>query len=164
MLDSGDCSLMLRKFEDCAKQEKLYEESISTKPFPPQLCFFYGTLMDPDELAKVLELGDTERPVTRPASIAGYSCKMCGIYPSLVDGPSPESVVHGVAFEVTSQFMAKRILGHQMSYVQHDCVIRFEDGETLPGMTFKWGRSVELLNEGSFDLEKWQTKRHSLLG
>jgi hypothetical protein len=105
MLDSGDCSIMLRKFEECAKQEKLYEESISTEPFPPQLCFFYGTLMDSDELAKVLELEDTERPVTRPASIAGYSCKMCGIYPSLVDGPSPESIVHGVAFEVTSRLM-----------------------------------------------------------
>lgn len=122
---------MLRKFEECAEQEKLYKESISTEPFPPQLC---GTLMDPDELAKVPKFGGTERPVTRPASISGYSWKMCGIYLSLIDGRSPESVVHGIAFEVTSQFIAKRILRHQISYVKHDCIIQLEDGENLPGV------------------------------
>ena len=143
MLDSGDCSIMLRKFEECAEQEKLYEESISTEPFPPQLC---GTLMDPDELAKVPEPGGTERPVTHPASILGYSWKMCSIYPSLVDGPSLESVIHGIPFEVTSRFMAKRILWHQISYVKHDCVIQLEDGENLPGVQVEkqcwitWGR------------------------
>jgi len=56
--------------------------------------------MDPDQLARVFQLGDTERPVTRQVSIAGYSCKMSGAYPSIVDRPSPESIVHGVVLEV----------------------------------------------------------------
>ena len=124
MLDMGDCSIMLSKFRDLAKKEKLYYESAA--PIPPKFYFFNSTLMDPDQLAKVLKLGDTERPVsavTRPASIAGYSCKMSGAYPS---------IVHGVVLEVTSLLVVKRIAECQsLSYVKHDCIIQFEDGVSL---------------------------------
>jgi hypothetical protein len=158
MLDMGDCSIMLSKFRDLAQKEKLYYESAA--PIPPKFYFFYSTLMDPDQLAKVLQLGDTEQPVTRPASIAGYSCKMSGAYPSIVDGPSPESIVHGVVLEVTSLLVVRRIAEYQsFSYVKHDCIIRFEGGESLSGVTFKWRGPAEDLQEGSFDLREWQSKK-----
>jgi len=149
---------MLLKFRDLAAKEKLYYESAA--PIPPKLYFFYGTLMDPGHLARVLQLGDTESPVTRPASITGYSCKMSGSYPSIVDGPSPESIVHGVALEVTSLLVVRKIAEYQsFSYVKHDCIIRFEDGESLSGVTFKWRGPAEDLQEGSFDLREWQSKK-----
>ena len=51
-----------------------------------------------------------------------------------MEGPIPESVVHGVAFEVTRGDVAKKVaeyLGY--TYVNQDCVVRFEDGESLLG-------------------------------
>ena len=151
-------SIILSKFCDLAKKKKLYCKSAA--PIPPKFYFFYSTLMDPDQLAKVLKLGDTERPVTRPASITGYFCKMSSAYPSIVDGPSPESIIHGVVLEVTSLLVVKRIAEYQsLSYVKHDCIIQFEDGENLSGVTFKWRGPAEDLQEGSFNLREWQSKK-----
>ena len=127
---------MMLKFAALEKMENTYFESFELNP--PKFFFFYDTLIDPNQLASVL--GDTEGPVTRPALIEGYSCKMYGSNPSLIDGPSPESIVHGMALEVTSPLMARKIAEHlSYSYVNIDCVMQFEDGdaEIVTGMTFK---------------------------
>ena len=131
----------------------------SCEAFLPKFYFFYGSLMDPCQLSRVLGTG--ESPVTHPASLAGYSCKMWGPYPALVDGP-PDSIVQGVAFEVNSQRAATRLTRYETdAYVEHECIIRFENGNTLPGATFKWrdGADDPNLREGSFNLPEWQSKR-----
>ncbi|KAI9770935.1 MAG: hypothetical protein M1840_002639 [Geoglossum simile] len=68
--------------------------------FRRRYCFFYGTLVDPSTLAKVL--GINHRPLMRPATVTGYTCKLWGQYPALVDGP-PAETVSGVAYDTQSQ-------------------------------------------------------------
>ena len=99
--------------------------------------------MHPGKLANMLQLPlvrDTEGRLTCPAIIMGYSQEMySGVYPTLIDGP-PENIIHGMALEMTSPIMAREIAAYlTYQYVNQDCIIRFEDGETVPGMTFKWG-------------------------
>ena len=114
--------------------------------------------MDPGQLARVL--GRKQHPVTRPASIMGYSCKMWGPYPALIDGPQ-EAIVQGVAFEVKSQQAATRLAKYETdAYEERDCIIQFEDGEKVLGMTFMWRDDAddEDLTEGSFNLREWQSE------
>ena len=110
--------------------------------------------MHPGKLANMLQLPlvrDTEGRLTCPALIMGYSQEMySGVYPTLVDGP-PENIIHGMALEMTSPIMVREIAAYlTYQYVNQDCITRFEDGETVPGMTFKWGWRVnEIIQSGS---------------
>ena len=84
---------------------------------------------------------------------------MWGPYPALTDGP-PDAIVQGVAFEVKSQQVATRLAEYETdAYVEHDCTIRLENGDTLSGATFKWrdGPDDPDLREGSFNLREWQS-------
>ncbi|KAH0536379.1 hypothetical protein FGG08_006753 [Glutinoglossum americanum] len=67
--------------------------------FRKQPYFFYGTLMDPATLARVL--GRPDQPVLRPAKVIGYRCMMWGPYPALIDDRSG-ATVHGVVYEIQS--------------------------------------------------------------
>jgi len=145
----GKPSIMVRKFLLAAAQDD----------FHPKFYFFYGSLMDPDHFANVLNL--RERPVTHPASIAGYSYKMWGPYPALIDGP-PDAIVQGVAIEVKSHWVATRLAEYETdAYEEHDCIIRFENGQTVSGVTFKWRDDADdpELREGSFNLREWQSEQ-----
>ena len=133
-----------------------------TPTYCPKFYFFYGPLLGPDQLMRVLHLD--ERPVTLPASIETYSYKMWGSYPALIDAKQG-SVVRGVAFEVTSKEMETRL---EAEYQQTDMYrkrgtrIYFENGDpSLFGFTFMWKGSEDdpELREGSFDLREWQSKR-----
>jgi cation transport regulator ChaC len=131
-------------------------EDVFLTTFLPKFYFFYGSLMDPGQLTRVLGLIDW--PVTVPASITGYSCKMWGPYPALIDGPT-DGTVQGVAFEVKSQQVATRLAEYETdAYVEHGCIIQFENGDTLSGVTFKWadGADDPDLSEGSFNLREWK--------
>jgi hypothetical protein len=86
-------SIMARKFRELAKREDIYYESFELNPL--KFFFFYDTLMDPGQLASVLQLGDTEGPVTRPALITRYSRKMWGSYPTTIE-PGEYYSRHGV--------------------------------------------------------------------
>jgi len=108
-------SIMADKFRIQAKIEETYFNSFATAL--PKWFFFYDTL-NPAQLEKVLQIGNEEEgtenpaPVTRPASIAGYSSTMYYSYPTLMEGPSAESVVRSVAFEVTRGDVAKKVAEH----------------------------------------------------
>ena len=131
-------TIMERKFDELNKMEEIYFESIILRR--PRFIFFYDKLMDPVKLAEMLQLQvrDTEGPLTRPAFIMGYTQVMRNGYPSLIGGP-PESIIHGMALDVTSPRMARWFAALlTIVYVNYDCIIRFEDGETVSGMTFKW--------------------------
>ncbi|KAE8370940.1 hypothetical protein BDV27DRAFT_151793 [Aspergillus caelatus] len=64
----------------------------------PVWYFFYGTLADPEILARQISL--PRLPVLRRAMVKGGIIKMWGgKYKALIDGPS-SSIVHGWAYEV----------------------------------------------------------------
>ncbi len=125
-------------------------------PFRKELFFFYGTLMDPATLTKVLNL--IEPPILQPATITGYHCKLWGPYPVLLDGPCGAKV-KGVAFEVQSAEQVKLLQDYETKrYRKASCRIHLEDGSKIRGKTFVWHSSVEELHEGVFDLKDFQMK------
>ena len=116
--------------------------------------------MDEQQLKKVLRLDSP--PDLRPASIVGYSIKMWGPYPALVDGP-PGNVVNGVVYEVTREDHERRLAYYETdAYRSALCYIQPADGgEQIYGKTFVWADDPndEDLAVGSFDLEGWRKAR-----
>ena len=90
--------------------------------------------MDPKTLAQVLRL--PFRLTTQPAKIVGYSCKLWGPYPALVDNP-PGAIVHGVAYEVQSSEEVGYLQAYEAdSYRHRGCLIEFGDGREVAGKAF----------------------------
>ena len=119
--------------------------------------FFYGSLMDPATLAKVLGL--KYRPVLQPTHIIGYHCKLWGPYPALLDGPT-NNVVYGSAYEVQSQEEKALLEAYETDhYATKACMIRFKDGREILGKTFAWAQDEGLLKEGTFDLKDLQLEK-----
>jgi gamma-glutamylcyclotransferase (GGCT)/AIG2-like uncharacterized protein YtfP len=146
---------MIRKF----MSGKVFEgdPNFDYEAFRREPYFFYGTLMDPSTLAEVLHLD--YRPQLKAAKLVGYSCKLWGPYPALVDGP-PGAIVRGVTYEVESPEEKKRLEEYETDqYRTSACLIEFETGEQILGRVFKWNGDNSLLREGSFDLKDWQMKR-----
>ena len=113
--------------------------------------------MDPKTLAKVLRL--PIRPTCYPAKIIGYSCKLWGSYPALVDNP-PGAIVHGVAYEVQSPEEVTCLQAYETdNYRPRGCLIEFEDGREVAGKAFVWNADKSLLKEGVFDLKNWQMEK-----
>jgi len=117
--------------------------------------------MDEQQLTDILRLKSP--PVLQPASIVGYSIKMWGPFPTLVDGP-PGNVINGMVYEVQKK-------GHEgvLAYYETDayrcasCSIKPEaGGEEIVGKTFVWAgaRDDSDLSEGSFDLQAWRKSWH----
>lgn len=124
--------------------------------FRKEYYFFYGTLMDSATLAKVLQL--PLRPMLYPAKIVGYSCKLWGPYPALVDGPTG-AIVDGMAYEAQSSEEADRLQVYESdNYEPRGCMIKLQDGRKVGGKVFKWSENKALLKEGSFDLKDWQLR------
>ncbi|OBT72930.1 hypothetical protein VF21_07779 [Pseudogymnoascus sp. 05NY08] len=94
--DLGPPSLMTREFMEAEESNYSYP-SPRVDSFRKKFNFFYGTLMDPQTLAKVLKLNNL--PPLVPAKISGYHCKLWGDYPALVGG-EPDEPVYGMAYEV----------------------------------------------------------------
>lgn len=123
----------------------------------PVQYFFYGTLTNEQVLTDVLCL--KYPPVLRPASIAGYSMKMWGPYPTLVDGP-PENVVNGMAYEVDKQEHEGRLADYETkAYRCATCLIKpASGGDHIVGKTFVWAKKPNdrALRPGNFDIEAWR--------
>ena len=117
--------------------------------------FFYGTLMDPETLMKVLNL--KERPELRPASIVGYHTKLWGLYPALFRGPC-NAVVQGMVYEIHTQEQVQLLQDYETGrYVKTACRIKLDDGSSVYGRTFIWGESNrDEVHEGVFDLKTYQ--------
>jgi len=149
---------MARKFQlatDCIPS--MYEP----KPWEPVQYFFYGSLMDERKLTEVLRLDST--PVLRPASIVGYSIKMWGPYPTLVEAP-PENIVNGMIYEVQREGHERRLAYYETdAYRCAVCrIIPGEGGERIYGKTFVWAGDSDdkVLSPGTFDLEMWKKARY----
>lgn len=97
---------------------------------------FYGTLMDPLLLSKVLQISGS--PKMRPAMVVGYHTKLCGQYPAL-SGGLPLHTVHGVAYEVQSQEQLDRLVIYMTAtYNTVPCLIQFLDGDQADDNRFGW--------------------------
>lgn len=145
-------SKMARKF---LTAEPLSEGDLNRpyNTFRKEHYFFYGTLMDPGTLAKVLNLRD--RPKLLPARVIGYRCMLWGPYPALLD--SPGTVVEGMAYEVQTPEEVERLQAYETNhYERAACLIQLRDGKRVIGRTFRWSGIEEELKEGAFDLKDWQ--------
>lgn len=119
--------------------------------------FFYGSLMDPKQLQRVLSVKETPRDL-QPAEIIGYHIRMWGPYPVLLDGP-PGNVVKGIAYEIEGGENKDKMAAYETAnYSENKCLIQFGE-EAIIGTTFKWAGDVGELKEGSFDLKDWQMTR-----
>ncbi|KFY79453.1 hypothetical protein V499_01582 [Pseudogymnoascus sp. VKM F-103] len=98
MKDLGPPSLTTRKSMEAEESNYSYPP-LRKRAFSKEFHFFYGTLMDPQTLAKVLKLNNLPRLI--PAKISGYHCKLWGECPALVGG-EPDEPVYGMAYEVQS--------------------------------------------------------------
>ena len=132
------------------------------EPWVPVHYFFYGSLMDEKTLTQVLRLSSP--PVLRPASIVGYSIRMWGPYPTLIDGP-PGNVVSGMVYEVQAEAHEKRLAYYETdAYRSASCFITpGAGGEQIFGKTFVWANDPNdrALSVGSFDFEAWKKARGS---
>ncbi|KAG8165335.1 hypothetical protein KVR01_005610 [Diaporthe batatas] len=159
-------SLMQRKFmaADSAEEESkadwdrraaAIQEGMREERERKELYFFYGSLMDPTQLQRVLGLKDRPRNLV-PAEIVGYHIRMWGPYPALIDGP-PGNVVKGMAYEVEGEKAKTKLADYETdNYREHTCTIRLEGGAQVSGTTFEWAGDVDDLKDGSFDLKDWQ--------
>lgn len=148
---------MARKFLNSGGQAWEPDPTYDYNAFRKEFYFFYGTLMDPKTLAEVLRL--PSRPTCYPANIIGYSCKLWGPYPALVDNP-PGAIIHGMAYEVQSPEEVNYLQAYETdNYKPRGCLIEFEDGKEVAGKVFKWNADKSLLKEGVFDLKDWQMEK-----
>ncbi|KAH8434305.1 gamma-glutamylcyclotransferase family protein [Aspergillus melleus] len=158
--------LMMRKLraqEACASDHSA-ENDKSPEPFRRAYCFFYGTLMDPDTLSRVLKLPKTQTPpVMRRARVVGYEVKLWGPYPALRD--KPLNPVNGMAYEVLSQTQFDQLAAYETGkYCSSLCFIDLLNDddtvrETIAGFTFLWNGEQDELREGTFDLKEWKKEK-----
>ncbi len=150
-------SPMARKFLHAQGRAWEPDPNVNYGPPDKELYFFYGSLMDPSMLAKVLQLRDP--PELLPAKVIGYCIKLWGPYPALLDGPTG-SAVYGMAYEVQSPSDKKRLADYETNhYKVRSCRIHLQDGSIVLGRTFMWNADKALLKEGTFDLKDWQMSR-----
>jgi hypothetical protein len=112
--------------------------------------------MDPIMLADVLGL--EEKPELRPAKIVGYSRKLWGQYPAMLDGPQ-DAEVDGAVYHVQFVAHAKRLAEYETSsYRAEPCLIQYTDGKEPAddyGHVFMFVGSQKDLQDGEFNLEVW---------
>jgi gamma-glutamylcyclotransferase (GGCT)/AIG2-like uncharacterized protein YtfP len=124
--------------------------------FRPHHIFLYGTLMDPVQLQKVLQLEN--RPTLQPASIVGWKLMLWGQYPALVFQPG--NIIHGMAYEVQKESHMVYLKHYETeAYRVKGCNIKLGDGTEVLGETFIYNGDENLLKEGSFDLKDWQIEQ-----
>lgn len=161
---------MVRKFLACNESDDLDEPRVEIcyneagkleEPFI-EGYFFYGPLMDPATLAKVLQL--SEPPKLRPARAMSHETKLWGKYPALVRKMKKFHAVDGVACEILSREHWNRLVDYVPDPPYHlaPILIDFLDtGEkSVGGEAFFYEGDPGELRDGSFSLESWLRKRN----
>ncbi len=112
--------------------------------------------MDPTFLSEALHL--PEKPTLRPAKLVGYSLKLWGQYPALVDGPTG-ATVDGMVLEIESEKHGQRLADYETNaYTAAPCRIHFTDDKEpgeASGTTFKYVGNPIDITDGQFDLTAW---------
>ncbi|OJJ43653.1 hypothetical protein ASPZODRAFT_54451, partial [Penicilliopsis zonata CBS 506.65] len=119
-------------------------------------CFFYGTLMDPHTLARVL--GVSSRPELHPATVHGFRAKLWGEYPVLLRDESSAEAIHGMAYPFRSLAELRRLAAYEteMYRIEVGEATTDNNGSMVLAYVFVWDGEESLLREGHFDLKDWQ--------
>ncbi|KAH7382248.1 hypothetical protein BKA66DRAFT_586123 [Pyrenochaeta sp. MPI-SDFR-AT-0127] len=147
------------RFDDNIRSLQTVQDAsviIPSISFKPCHMFFYGSLMDSEVLGAVLKLSET--PITRPATVSGFSIRMWGIYPALI--PSVPGKVLGTVWKIDSEAHFERLQAYETgAYKWLECDATLENGEVLKDCrTFCWAgdSNSKELEDGSFDLRRYQ--------
>ncbi|PYI02744.1 hypothetical protein BO78DRAFT_400353 [Aspergillus sclerotiicarbonarius CBS 121057] len=141
-----------------------------SEPTLPVYYFFYGTLTNPTQLQRILDLPST--PTLRKASVHGYTIAKWGDYPALIPGEQ-DDVVAGSAYRVQSAEGARKLADYETkAYEVVDCWIYFTDGngegggeeEGIGGKVFVYAGDAGALLEGRFDRKLWRRQMGDRLG
>jgi len=112
--------------------------------------------MDPEVLQAILDLPSAL--VVKKGFITGFSLKMWGIYPTIIQNGTGK--VSGTVWEVHEEAHFLRLWEYETSsYTWCHCDVELDSGEILYGCrTFCWAGDPmsKDLEEGSFDLERYQ--------
>ncbi|EFW19145.1 hypothetical protein D8B26_007313 [Coccidioides posadasii str. Silveira] len=132
----------------------------------PTLLFVYGSLMDTDVIQVVLSLTAPPPPL-QAAKLRDYRMKMWHIYPTLI--PHKGSEIQGRVYPVESLDHFQRLESYETrAYTWTVCDVELDDGSVAQGCrVFIWAGDPESseLYEGSFDLERYQTRyKPSMMG
>ena len=137
-----------------SERKLLYLKAGKPLPFRKKMFFFYGSLMDPTTLAKVLHL---KEPLSlRTAKIEGPPRRLWGPRRAFPAGPR-ETIVEGAVFEAQSPEQVKLLLDYGTDrYERVGCRNRLADDESVVmATTFLWRAKYggDELKGGDFDLE-----------
>ena len=109
----------------------------------PVWYFFYGSLANPDLLARLLSLPEALPPELTPTSISGGTIKSWqGKYKALVDG-ADDDYVHGSAYKVVAskEHEEALMLYETQEYEVVRCRITMAD-HSVQGLTFRFAGSL----------------------
>jgi hypothetical protein len=140
-------NIMLEKFQANVKP-LLGQYVYIPKPF-----FFYGSLMDPLQLQKILYL--PAPPVLKPARVKSYKIMLWGQYPALVDGPN-NSYVDGMAYVVETEQQQKMLEHYETDVYSVEGIRITIEGKEVSGRTFMWADNPAELIEGTWSLGEWK--------
>lgn len=118
--------------------------------------FLYGTLADLNMLRDILSLD--HEPILRPANVVGYTCKLWGQYPAIIDGEMG-ATINGAVYIVKSVKDARRLADYETeNYETKPCKINYTDGkepQIQHGQLFMFAGNTGDLEDGNFDLSVW---------
>ncbi|OJJ86487.1 gamma-glutamylcyclotransferase family protein [Aspergillus glaucus CBS 516.65] len=131
---------------------------LAPKPYVEKYYFFYGTLMDPSMLTRVLNLD--HKPDLRPAYILNHKMKMWGPYPAVLDGVAEGQRINGVAYKVKSEDDEKKLAAYETGmYRGKGVMVHFGGGgkekERVVGCMFVWNADEAVLKAGMFNMGGW---------
>lgn len=133
-----------------------HEEPVDYPPAFPIYYFFYGTLNDPTQLQRILDL--PEEPYLREAEVFGYKVAKWGDYPALINGRQG-NIVTGSAYLVQSQEEAQKLSWYETdAYEVADCWVYFKDKKEpteAGGKVFMYAGDAQALLEQRFDRKLW---------
>lgn len=135
----------------------------------PAYYFFYGTLTNPQNLKRILDL--EEDPPMRKAEVIGYALAKWGDYPALIDGEQGQ-IISGYAYQVQSEGKAQKLMYYETNaYKAAPVWIYFRDGDDdddtttkVPGKGFIYAGDPKALLEQRFDRKLWALQMGDKLG
>ncbi|CAG8435058.1 15442_t:CDS:2 [Funneliformis caledonium] len=140
-------------------------------------CFFYGTLIFPQILNRVLENGrsNTEKPINIKESVSavlkGYKRhKVIGaVYPAILKGDDLKDEITGVLLGGLSSQDIARLDNFEGSQYEKKKVQVYVDNNLIEAMTYVWKDSPTLLHDEDWNpkdfekqLYKWNTTEEVL--
>ncbi|RAL09367.1 gamma-glutamylcyclotransferase family protein [Aspergillus homomorphus CBS 101889] len=141
------------------------DEPGNFSPTFPVYNFFYGTLTDPAQLSRILDL--SEEPQLREAEVFGYAVARWGDYPALINSKQGD-VVTGRAYLLRSAEEAQKLASYETNaYEVADCWIYFKDGREpaeAGGKVFVYAGDARALLEQRFDRKLWSRQMGRKLG